>query len=258
MEVQQSDPDAAGTGIAGTEVMAVAAMPTRNAPVAAPTVATPVVADRQRARVHSWFSAVATAGAMAAAGGLAFVLLAGARSPSPPEHPAGLAATGTAAAPRTATEEHPRRPAGILSIPIEPDRLDDRAANPTADEVAAPRRAALVRAADTSSAVKPPTLNPEVLIARGDQFLANADVVSARLFYRLAARVGSARAALAMAETFDATALARHGVRGTRPDAAAAALSWYRSAAAIGDEPTAGESLAMSEQHPEGQAGDSR
>jgi hypothetical protein len=79
-----------------------------------------------------------------------------------------------------------------------------------------------------------PQLDPSTLIARGDEFLRQSDVVSARLFYRLAAANGSAAGAIAMGSTYDPVFLARNAVRGVKPEPEKA-LVWYRTAAELGD-----------------------
>jgi hypothetical protein len=70
-------------------------------------------------------------------------------------------------------------------------------------------------------------------ISRGDAMLAIKDISAARRFYEDAADAGSARAALAMASTYDPAFLSRLQVFGLRPDPALAA-TWYRKAAALG------------------------
>jgi hypothetical protein len=106
-----------------------------------------------------------------------------------------------------------------------------------ASPVEQPPRAENVKPPQPSSAedgTPTPTLDPAMLIGRGDVFLQQLDVASARLFYRRAAQEGSAAGALAMAGTFDPITLDRRPIRGVRPDAAAA-LKWYRKAAELGD-----------------------
>jgi TPR repeat protein len=63
--------------------------------------------------------------------------------------------------------------------------------------------------------------------------LALQDISAARLFYERAANAGSARAAMALGETYNATFLARLGAVGTKPNPAMAE-QWYRKAAALG------------------------
>jgi len=87
---------------------------------------------------------------------------------------------------------------------------------------------------------KPPpivqTLDPEevaMLIKRGEEFLKNGDIASARLFLRRAANAGHAQAALGLGVTFDPTFLAEHGVLGFAPDVAQA-RAWYERAIELG------------------------
>jgi outer membrane biosynthesis protein TonB len=74
----------------------------------------------------------------------------------------------------------------------------------------------------------------ETLLARGDELLANGDVVAARLFYQRAAEQGSAAAATAVGQTYDPFFLDQVRVRGARGDVRAAE-DWYRKAIAAGD-----------------------
>jgi hypothetical protein len=70
--------------------------------------------------------------------------------------------------------------------------------------------------------------------SRGDAMLAIKDISAARAFYEYAANAGSARAAMALAETYDPAFLNQLGALGPRPSPAIA-LDWYRKAAALGD-----------------------
>jgi TPR repeat protein len=79
-----------------------------------------------------------------------------------------------------------------------------------------------------------PQFDVEQLLDRGDQLLALGDVASARLFYRLAAKQGSAKGAMAMASTYDPVYLERIGFVGARPSPAEA-IKWYRQAIDMGD-----------------------
>ena len=83
-----------------------------------------------------------------------------------------------------------------------------------------------------------PTIQDQSLAAlyatRGDQMLAIKDVSAARRLYENAANAGSARAATALARTFDPSFLTRLGVVGLKPDPALAAV-WYGKAVALGD-----------------------
>jgi hypothetical protein len=79
-----------------------------------------------------------------------------------------------------------------------------------------------------------PQFDVDRLLDRGDQLLALGDVASARLFYRLAAKKGSAKGAMAMGSTYDPVYLERIGFVGARPNPAEA-IKWYRQAIDMGD-----------------------
>jgi hypothetical protein len=79
------------------------------------------------------------------------------------------------------------------------------------------------------------------LIARGEQGFQQADLALARALFERAAEAGSARAALLMAETYDANALGRHGIQGALPDPMLA-RQWYQRARSLG-APEADERL---------------
>ena len=64
--------------------------------------------------------------------------------------------------------------------------------------------------------------------------LAIKDFSAARKFYEYAANGGSARAAMALAGTYDPAFLTQLGAVGIRPDPALAA-AWYGRAVALGD-----------------------
>jgi TPR repeat protein len=64
------------------------------------------------------------------------------------------------------------------------------------------------------------------------------DFAAARLFYLQAARTGSAKAATAVAWTYDPQVLDRMGVVGNHGDPAKA-IEWYRKALELGDEAAA-------------------
>ena len=72
-------------------------------------------------------------------------------------------------------------------------------------------------------------------MARGQTFLRQGDIASARLFFERAAESGDAAGMVALARTFDPIELRRLGVLGgIRPDAKRA-MELYQSAAAAGD-----------------------
>jgi TPR repeat protein len=84
----------------------------------------------------------------------------------------------------------------------------------------------------TPAAPAPPDF--ATLIARGDALLRLSDVAAARLLYARAATLGSARAATALAKTYDPVFLAAARVYGVLPDARQA-LVWYQRAMNAGD-----------------------
>ena len=64
--------------------------------------------------------------------------------------------------------------------------------------------------------------------------LAIKDITAARKFYEFAANAGCARAAAALAGTYDPATLGNLGAFGLKPDPSLA-LIWYRRAEALGD-----------------------
>jgi hypothetical protein len=84
------------------------------------------------------------------------------------------------------------------------------------------------------AAVQP--LDPNVivtLITRGEEFLENGDIASARLLLKRAAVAGSAQAALKLGMTFDPVFLAQRGILGFSPDVPQA-REWYNKAMKLG------------------------
>ena len=79
-------------------------------------------------------------------------------------------------------------------------------------------------------------LDPDVIAAllqRADALIASGDVAAARLVLRRAADAGDARAAMALAETYDPAILEKLDVHGFVPDLAMA-RSWYEKARKFG------------------------
>jgi len=72
-----------------------------------------------------------------------------------------------------------------------------------------------------------------MLVKRGNDFIADGDLVAARLLLRRAAEAGSAEAALALGATFDPVVMLRLGAIGTTPDITQA-RQWYQRAAELG------------------------
>ena len=82
-----------------------------------------------------------------------------------------------------------------------------------------------------------------LLTKRGQDLMANGDIVAARMMFQPAAEAADAKAAFALARTYDPLVLEKMGVKGIRPDAALA-HQWYEKAKALGStaapEPMAG------------------
>lgn len=73
----------------------------------------------------------------------------------------------------------------------------------------------------------------ETLVQRGDVFMRQGNVAAARQFYRRAADIGLATAALKMGATYDPTELAAQAVVGLVGDTKEAGL-WYERARDLG------------------------
>jgi hypothetical protein len=71
------------------------------------------------------------------------------------------------------------------------------------------------------------------LLKRGEKFLENGDISAARLLLRRAAEAGDARAALALATTYDPLVLKQIGALGAKADVAQA-QTWYQKASELG------------------------
>lgn len=145
------------------------------------------------------------------------------------------AAQDSAPAPAAAAEE-PKSPAAAESPP---------AAEPPAPPPPMPVPATASPAAATAQPAAPPSppsaapaavpgIDVSALLARGDAFMANADIASAQLFYKRAAAEGSGAGALAMAGTLDPAMLRERRVPGARPHPAEA-IVWYRQSIELGE-----------------------
>jgi hypothetical protein len=115
---------------------------------------------------------------------------------------------------------------------------DASAAMGVADVTPAAGKTALAVAIPAARpATTPPTVQAQSMAptyaSRGDAMLAIKDLSAARKYYEYAANGGSARAAMALARTYDPAFLTQLGAVGARPDPALAA-NWYRTAAALG------------------------
>lgn len=165
--------------------------------------------------------------ALACACGAAFVMLA-ARS----SHLAPGAIPVAHVAPASVAAPSPAPAAPVVAAP--PPAPSVAAPPPPAPSVAAPPPAAAAPA---------PSSDAAGLIAQGNGYLANGDIMSARLCFERAADDGSGRAALLAGMTFDPRVLESAGVYGFKGDKNEAA-SWYRRAVKLG-EPDAAKLLAL-------------
>jgi TPR repeat protein len=112
---------------------------------------------------------------------------------------------------------------------------------PPAQSQAQPQSQALAAPEpDLRSAVPPPAGGPTLdrdelatLLKRGQDFLANGDLASARLVLRRAADGGDAQAALLLGSTFDPAMFKQLKVIGAAPDPAQARM-WYQRAVELG------------------------
>jgi hypothetical protein len=153
----------------------------------------------------------------------------------PPVSPSDAEQGASGALEEAFPTELPRRPDPWLL----PDRRGDGARSAvsptTGTAVPLPAAGPQHPAAPGPSAAAPGPDREEVaaLIARGQTYLANGDVVSARLVFRRAAETGDAQATLALGGTYDPLVLRSLGVIGVAADPAQA-RGWYRKAADLG------------------------
>ena len=121
--------------------------------------------------------------------------------------------------PATLIEPPPLAAAADVAIAVEP--------NPAAKESVAP--SARSRELDQAARVQ-----AERLIGLGERHLADGNIAIARQYFARAYDLGYAQAATRLAETFEAEALARHGVHGVKPDPVEA-QKWRKRAAGISE-----------------------
>lgn len=168
--------------------------------------------------------------------------------------PTGQGAAAPAAAPQPPTDARP-----LPEAPGMPAPQAAAIAAPPAAEAPEPARQPAAAAAAAAPVARPPVPEPrgpaapageaerrapasvsmppalvEAFVSRGDAMVARRDISAARLLYERAAVAGDARAASALARTYDPAFLAEIGARGVRGDPAIA-MTWYQKAAALGD-----------------------
>jgi hypothetical protein len=73
----------------------------------------------------------------------------------------------------------------------------------------------------------------QVLLERASTQLNRGDIAGARIIYEMIAQYGSPQGAFGLAETYDPVVLARHMIRGLKPDPHLARV-WYEKAAELG------------------------
>jgi hypothetical protein len=182
--------------------------------------------------------------------------IAGGDQPDPPS--SGAADGGMSPAvftppvsPSTAEPGISRATKGDLRLPTgawpQPDPHGDGAPSPVSpttgtavpspaaglERLSAPAPSAFGSTTAVPSAAGPDREEVAALVSRGQTYLANGDVVSARLVFRRAAEAGDAQAALALGGTYDPLVLKSLGVIGVAADKAQA-RGWYQKAAGLG------------------------
>ncbi len=138
-----------------------------------------------------------------------------------PEAPVSAAPVSEAGAPEAVAAEA-ATPEAMAAVPVPDD----------------PAPSAAETASDAAGAVWPGAPDLDWLEARGDALLSSGDIVSARLFFEMAAGRGSLRSMTAVGRSYDPVHFAEAGLRGLAPDPDRAA-EWYRRAAAAGDQEAA-------------------
>lgn len=124
-------------------------------------------------------------------------------------------------------------PAVVAAAPLPAASVDAIAATPVPAQPIAPPPAQPAPRPDNRPALRLDSGELEMLVKRGNEFIANGDLAAARLLLRRAAEAGSAEAALALGATFDPVVMQRLGAIGTTPDIAQA-RQWYQRAAELG------------------------
>lgn len=144
----------------------------------------------------------------------------------------------------------PRDFAGVMQLTVELHSADGAAIDrgtmqiewmPALDAASAPAPAQPDLEQTPRSEIAPVgsgnlTLDPEeiaTLVKRGEDFIANGDLASARLVLRRAAEGGDAQAALLLGSTYDPATFERLKVLGSAPDPDQA-RAWYQRAADLG------------------------
>jgi hypothetical protein len=136
----------------------------------------------------------------------------------------------------------PRRPAGPQVLARRPELDDPKAGTrpefriepkpePRSEQKPEPKPEPVPEGKPAPQPIDPSEI--AALLKRGQDYLQNGDIVSARLMLRRAATAGDPHAALLLGATFDPTVLRDLGVLGFTPDPAQA-RTWYQRAADAG------------------------
>jgi hypothetical protein len=146
----------------------------------------------------------------------------------------------------------PRGFVGLMNLTLELRLADDTVVDrwglqlawsaASAPAAAAPAASAASAASAGSSQRHLDSSDIALLMTRGAELVANGNIGAARLMFQPAAEAGEAKAALALAETYDPLVLEKMGAKGITPDVALA-QRWYEKAKTLGAT-AAPESLA--------------
>jgi hypothetical protein len=149
--------------------------------------------------------------------------------PPPARTPAAAMAVATIPAAVMTTGTVPAEASPPLDAPTSPARM--AAAPPAAAPTEAPVAAPLPPPGPTVRQLERDEV--DMLIRRGQQFLAAGDLAAARVLLQRAAEARDARAALALGATYDPNVLQQLGVRGIVADIGQARM-WYERAKEFG------------------------
>jgi hypothetical protein len=124
-------------------------------------------------------------------------------------------------------------PTVVAAAPLSAASVNAIAVTPVPAQPIAPPPAQPAPRPDNRPALRLDSGELEMLVKRGNEFIANGDLAAARLLLRRGAEAGSAEAALALGATFDPVVMQRLGAIGTTPDIVQA-RQWYQRAAELG------------------------
>jgi hypothetical protein len=129
----------------------------------------------------------------------------------------------------------PAAPAVVAAVPLPAASVNAIAVTPVPAQAQtiAPSPAQPAPRPDNRPALRLDSAELEMLVKRGNEFIADGDLAAARLLLRRGAEAGSAEAALALGATFDPVVMQRLGAIGTTPDITQA-RQWYQRAAELG------------------------